>query len=141
MSKSATLLLITVLAVYSLVIVGFAFAESTPKPAIPEFTLKLVAHPYDVPSTYEIDPYTGEKIITSYGYHEENKSIEVTIKNQPFTSTLDASGNYTSLYYNVRYKGNYADEWSPSEQSLTRIFYDASNSDNFEDYWCFLEKW
>lgn len=136
MSRSLVLLLITVLVLSSLVMVGSVFAQS-----VPEFTLKLVAHPYDVPSTYEIDPYTGEKIITSYGYHEENKSIEVTIKNQPFTSTLDASGNYTSLYYNVRYKGNYADEWSPSEQSLTRIFYDASNSDNFEDYWCFLEKW
>jgi len=129
MSKPATLLLIAIFVLSNLVMVGSGFAQSMSKPSVPEFTLKLVAHPYDVPSTYEIDPYTGEKIITSYGYREENKSIEVTIKNQPFTSTLDSSGNYTSLFYNVRYKGHYSDEWTPSEQSLSTIFYNASNSD------------
>jgi len=124
MSKPATLLLIAIFVLSNLVMVGSGFAQSMSKPSVPEFTLKLVAHPYDVPSTYEIDPYTGEKIITSYGYREENKSIEVTIKNQPFTSTLDASGNYTSLYYNVQFKGQYTDEWNNA-----RAFYNASNSE------------
>lgn len=124
MSKALALMLFTLLIFSSLVIVGHVFAQSIPKPSVPEFTLKLVAHPYDVPSTYEIDSYTGEKIITSYGYREENKSIEVTIKNHPFTSTLDASGNYTSLYYNVQFKGQYTDEWN-----IARAFYNASNSE------------
>lgn len=80
--------------------------------------------PYDVAPTTTIDPYTGDEIITSYGYREENKSVEVTIKNQPFTSTLDVSGNYTSLYYNVQFKGQYTDEWKNA-----RAFYNASNSE------------
>ena len=64
-----------------------------PKPSIPEFTLKLVANPYDVPPTNstKIDPYTGEETVTIIpGYHVENKLIEITIRNQPFTDyTLD----------------------------------------------------
>jgi hypothetical protein len=81
------------------------------KPSVPEFTVKLVAHPYDVPTTYSIDPYTGENI-THPGYHVENKSIEVTIKNQPFSPYKDANGNYIGLYYNVSYKGHYGNDWS-----------------------------
>jgi len=95
-----------------------------PKPSVPEFSLKVVAYPYDVAPTTTIDPYTGKNITTSYGYHEENKSIEVTIKNQPFVSTLDESGNYTSLYYNVQFKGHYGNEWS-----YAYSYYNASKSD------------
>jgi len=101
-----------------------AFAQSITKPSVPEFSLKVVAYPYDVPPTTTIDPYTGENITTSYGYHAENKSIEVTIKNQPFTSTLDTSGKYTNLYYNVQFKGHYTDEWSYAQS-----YYNASKSD------------
>ena len=31
-------------------------------PSVPEFTLKFESHPYDVPSTYKIDPYTGKNL-------------------------------------------------------------------------------
>jgi hypothetical protein len=98
---------------------------STSEPSVPEFSLKVVAHPYDVPPTTTTDPYTGENIITSYGYREENKSVEITVENQPFTSTLDASGNYTSLYYGVRFKGSYTDEWSQaySEYNASKFDY------------------
>ena len=99
-------------------------SASIPDTSVPEFSLKVVAYPYDVAPTTTTDPYTGENIITSYGYREENKSIEVTIKNQPFTSTLDASGNYTSLYYDVRFKGHYTDVWSYAYTD-----YNASDSD------------
>lgn len=118
--KLATLLLIAILTASSITMVK-AYATSTP--SVPEFSLKVVAHPFDVAPTTTIDPYTGESITTNYGYHDENKSIEVTIKNQPFTSTLDASGNYTSLYYNVRYKGHYTNEWT------LYGFHNVSNSD------------
>jgi hypothetical protein len=103
MSKNATLLLIAVLAVSSLIMVGSAFAQSIPKPSVPEFTLKFEAHPYDVPPTYGIDPYTGENVTIAEGGHVENKSIVVTIKNQ------HSSGD---LYYNVRYKGSFEDSWT-----------------------------
>jgi hypothetical protein len=84
---------------------------SIPPPSAPEFTVHLVAHPYDVPTTYSTDPYIGENI-THHSYHVENKSIEVTIKNQPFSPYKDANGNYISLYYNVSYTGHYGDDWS-----------------------------
>ena len=56
-----------------------AFAQSLSKPSVPEFSLKLAAHPYDVPPTYEIEPYTGEKVLPEEGYHVENRSVEITI--------------------------------------------------------------
>jgi hypothetical protein len=104
MSKRATLLLIAVLTASSLLMLKVAPASaSIPKPSVPEFTVQLVAHPYDTPPTYEIDPYTGKNVTIAEGGHVENKSIVVTIKNQP------SSGD---LYYNVRYKGHFEKSWT-----------------------------
>lgn len=88
---------------------GIVQAELSP----PEFTVKLVAHPYDVPptTTTTIDQYTGEEIVTTTpGYHVENKSIEITITNQPFTPYTRAEGKLINLYYNVRFKGHFGQE-------------------------------
>jgi hypothetical protein len=85
---------------------------SLPKPSVPEFTLTYVDLSYDVPPTYGIDQYTGETIITEGGYHVDNRSIQFTIKNQPFTPYTDANGTQIGLYYNFRVKGAYATEWS-----------------------------
>ena len=79
-SKGFSLLLFCILAVSSLLIIQCADAQSIPKPSVPDFTLRIVAHPYDVAQTTTVDPYTGKTITTEYGYHIENKSIEVTIK-------------------------------------------------------------
>jgi hypothetical protein len=111
MRKSLPFLLIISIMVSSVLMVDSAFAQSIPKPSVPEFTLKLVAHPYDVPPKYEVNPYTGKNEMTEAGYHVENKSIEVTIKNQPFVSSLDEDGEYANLYYTVRFKGHYEDTW------------------------------
>jgi hypothetical protein len=116
MSKTVVLMLFALLVLSSLVMVGSVFAQ-----AVPEFTVKVVAHPYDVPTTYSTDPYTGETI-THEGYHVENKSIEVWIKNQPFTPYEDAEGNEVNLYYNVRVKGHFEEDWS------TPITYSESDS-------------
>lgn len=106
MSKGACLLLIPILALTSLILVTVAPALAVVKPSIPDFTVQLVAHPYDVPTTYSVDPYTGENI-THAGYHVENKTIDITIKNQPFVW----GENYT-LYYNVRVKGHFGGNWT-----------------------------
>jgi hypothetical protein len=63
MCKGITILLITVLSASSLVMVGCAFSQSIPKPSAPDFTVKF-ADFYDVPPTYEVNPNTGETIIT-----------------------------------------------------------------------------
>ena len=95
---------------------------SIPKPSVPEFTVKAVSHPYDVPTTYSTDPYTGETI-THEGYHVENKSIEVWIKNQPFTPYADADGHEINPGHAIQfpYTAFQVDEtsgWS-STQTLT----------------------
>ena len=83
-----------------------------PKPSVPEFTVELIDSSYDVPTTYSIDPYTGENV-THTGYHVECRTIEVTIKNQPFVSYYDTSRNWTiNFYYNIRIKGHYSEGWT-----------------------------
>ncbi|MBT0159744.1 hypothetical protein G4O51_07145 [Candidatus Bathyarchaeota archaeon A05DMB-2] len=91
---------------------GIVYAESSiTKPFVPEFTVKLVDYSYDVPATQSVDPYTGETV-TIPAHRVENRSIEVRIKNQPFTPYYDAgSGFNISLYLNVRVKGHYAENW------------------------------
>jgi hypothetical protein len=97
------MLLITVLAVSSLIMVEFAVTQSLAQPSVPEFTVKYVDYSYDVPpkTTPTTDPYTGETINTTIpGYQVKNKTIEATIKN-----------NLGASYYNFRYKGHYEDKW------------------------------
>ena len=107
MSKALTLLLIAILVLSSLVMVGSVFAQSVPKPSVPEFTVELVDHSYVVPETTSIDPYTGKKIVNP-SYKVENKTIEIIIKNQLFTPP----DSFTNLYYNVRVKGNFEQDWT-----------------------------
>ena len=111
LGKVVSLIVIVVLAASGLLVVAAPARAAVPVPSVPEFTLKLASYPYDVAPTTYTDPYTGKTTITNYGYHSENISVVLTIKNQPFISTLDASGNYTSLYYNVRFKGHFVDDW------------------------------
>ncbi|MCW4000113.1 MAG: hypothetical protein NWE93_07725 [Candidatus Bathyarchaeota archaeon] len=80
------------------------FAPKPPKPSTSEFTLRYVDHSYDVPSSSSssTDPYTGEVTTSTIpGYRVDQRTIEVTVKNDPSIS-----------YYNLRYKGHYSDQWS-----------------------------
>ena len=106
MKKKAALMLFTlILTASSLLLVESALA-SMPKPAVPEFTIKFIDASYEVTTT---DPYTGAKVTQPV----INRSIEVTIKNQPFLSYFDGSvDSNISLYYNVRMKGQYEENWT-----------------------------
>ena len=108
------LLFVLISGLFLYVLANCSVVNGIHKPSVPEFTVKLVAHPYDVPSTTttKIDPYTGkETVITTPGYRVENRSIEVVIKNQPFTPYTDADGKEINLYYNVRVKGHFGEYW------------------------------
>jgi hypothetical protein len=105
-SNGLSLILILIVVSSSLIIVESASAQSTPKPSVPEFSLK-VTHPYDGAPT----------------------NIEITIKNQPFNLFVDASGNYASLYYNVRFKGHYVDQWRYYPENRSSGYTKASLSD------------
>jgi hypothetical protein len=98
-SKGTTLLLISLLTALSLIMVHSVFAESIPKPSLPEFTVRFVNASYTVTTT---NAYTGldetEQI--------SNNSIEITITNQPFDYS-----DY-QLYYNIRVKPRFAGNWT-----------------------------
>jgi len=81
--------------------------SSIPKPSVPEFTVKFVDHSYVVPTSTSIDPYTGQQIVHP-SYTVENKTIDIIIKNQPFAPP----NNLTNLYYNVRVKGHFGENWT-----------------------------
>ncbi|MCL2134670.1 MAG: hypothetical protein FWH37_03830 [Candidatus Bathyarchaeota archaeon] len=100
-------------------------AQAISKPSVPQFTLKLVDNSYDVPSltTTTIDQYTGqESTYTRPGYHVENRTIEIKIRNQPFTPSTAENGQKRELLYNVRVKGHFGEEW-------TNCFTETSLSD------------
>jgi len=104
MGKRTAMLLIPILVLTSLVIVESSLAQSTSKPSIPEFTLKLIDDSYDVPPTTTVNPYTG-KTETSGGYHVQGHlEVHIQIKNQPFTG-----------YYQVQTKGHFSQDWHTIE--------------------------
>lgn len=107
-----------------------AFAQSILKPSVPEFTLKYIHNSYDVAPTYGIDPYTGKNVVTQAGYHVENKSIEITIRNQPFTLIKVDNEHYADFFYNISYKGHYGEDWQYYSYDLnTEWFLRQSDSE------------
>jgi hypothetical protein len=86
---------------------------AAPKPSVPQFSLKLIDNSYDTPPSSTTNSYTGVTT-TKPGYHVYNRSIEVTIKNQPFTPYTDANGNKIDLYYRIEFKGHFGNdtEWN-----------------------------
>jgi hypothetical protein len=133
--KTFGLLLTLIIALSCLTLtVEKANAQSISKPSVPEFTVQLTDHSYDVPptTTTNVDPYNGKK--TTYnvnGYHVENFTINLTIKNQPFPQT-DGAGHTLGLYYNVSEKGHFGDDWkfyyyTASNSAYTSIVYIANH--------------
>ena len=118
--RTASLILVVLLAASSLMMAESACAQVA-KPSVPEFTVKYADHSYDVPPTYTKDPYTGQSRISSYGHHVDNRTIEVTIKNQPFTPYTDANGNSVQFYYNIRSKGHFDDWGSSSSHNMNSL--------------------
>jgi hypothetical protein len=108
--KVCSLVLLALMIASSLILVKSSSAQSTP--SVPEFSVQYVNHPYDLAPTYTVDPYTGQTEVASHGGHFDNYTVEIKIKNQAFTSTIDQSGNQTSLYYNLRFKGHYEENWT-----------------------------
>jgi hypothetical protein len=80
-----------------------------PTPSVPEFTVKFLDFSYDVPTTTSIDPYTGQNI-TNQGYHVDNRTIELSINNEPFSSYQESEPNF--FYYFVREKGHFSENWT-----------------------------
>jgi hypothetical protein len=97
-NKDFWLLLVIILAVSSLMMIESAFAQSIPKPSVPEFTLKFVNASY---ATTTVNPYTG----LSETKQISNNSIQIKITNQPF------SYSDNQMYYNIRAKPSFGNDW------------------------------
>jgi hypothetical protein len=88
--------------------------QAASTPSVPEFSVRLVDSSYDVPpsSTTTVDQYTGKETTTTVpGYHVDQKFLEVTIKNQPFTSYTNENSKEINLYYTVLVKGHFGEDW------------------------------
>jgi len=97
---------------YSGIVRASTDLDSITKPSVPEFTVKFIDSSYTTPTTYSLDPYTGQNV-THHGSYVANKTIEVTIRNQPFVPYYDTSSGWNiSLHYNVRVKGHYEVNWT-----------------------------
>jgi hypothetical protein len=120
MGKYLSICLVILLAVSSLFMIKPISAQSIPVPAIPEFSVGVVDHSYDVPpiTTTTTDPYTGNQTTnTQLGYHVENYTIDITIRNQPFTSDTEL----IDLFYNIRLKGHYESDWTELRHISGRV--------------------
>ncbi len=96
--------------------------QPIPKPSVPEFTVELADHSYNVPPippaspTYTTDPYSGKQVILSPGssgipgYHVQNFTIDIIIVNQPYPAIIN--GNSSFVYYDVRIKGHFGQDWT-----------------------------
>lgn len=66
-SKTLALLLTLTIAMLCLILLTAkpANAQSTPNPTVPQFTIKITDHSYNIPPTYGIDQFTmnGEHLI------------------------------------------------------------------------------
>ncbi|MGA2385673.1 MAG: hypothetical protein ABSG33_03985 [Candidatus Bathyarchaeia archaeon] len=98
------LTLIIAMPCLTLLTVKPANAQTTPTVSVPEFTVKFIDNSYNIPANTTIDPFTG-KTVTIPAQHINNQTIELSIKNQ-------TSPNGTNLYYEIRMKGHYSQEWT-----------------------------
>jgi hypothetical protein len=71
----------------------------------PEF-VSVVIHntPIWKPPVINTNPYTGEVTSSKPDYWVQNGTVEITIKNHPFSSYVDKNGNNINTYYCVFYK-------------------------------------
>ena len=94
---------------------GYSTAQLITKPSVPEFNLKFVDYSYDIPTTYKTDQYTGQTVVDLYGRHIDNRTISIIIKNddqQFYPYTDPSSGRTIDIFYNIRYKGMYTENWT-----------------------------
>ena len=84
MNKVFALAIVAILA-STLITFEYTFAQTIPKPAVPEFTVEYVVYTSYIEPTYTVNPYTGYD---------------------------DTNGNHIDLYFNFRYKGHYETQWT-----------------------------
>lgn len=107
--KSLALLLIVLVTTLSLMLLAeSANAQKVPKPSAPEFSLRYIENSYYVPPVTAVDPYTGNTVTTQEGYQASNNTIEIKIRNQPYSGWIN--GSEVWIVFNVQQKGHYGND-------------------------------
>jgi hypothetical protein len=86
-----------------------ANAQTIPKASIPNFNITLIDSSYDIPPSSSVNPYNGE-VTTEAGRHVESKTIQLSVKNQPFTP-FSINNKTVFLDYVIHWKGHFETEW------------------------------
>jgi hypothetical protein len=128
-NKVFSLLIVVILAVSSLMMIESAFAQSIPKPSVPEFTVEFIPNYSNTATT---DPYTGTNTTTT----QNLSTIKLTITNQQYSYT---NGSTFGIYYNIRVKGHFdPNSWNeiyPTTQLLpSTVNITILNANNYQTY-------
>lgn len=116
--KYLSLCLGVLIVVSGLLMIEPSDAHATYKPSVPEFTLEYVDYSYHISPTYTADEFTGETVAIG-GRDVKNFTIQINVKNnQLFPPANDATSH---LFYNVRFKGHFGNDWreTPSAENRT----------------------
>ena len=80
-------------------------AQAIPKPSVPEYNLRFEDKSFYASINYPPNPQDPVVL-------KDNRSIIISIKNQPFTSYMTDNGSAVDLYYNLRWKIEGHDYWT-----------------------------
>jgi hypothetical protein len=136
MRNGLALVFVLVLVTSSLMMVESASAQSTPKPSVPDFTVKFVDRSYTVEESSQINPYTGKTEVIP-AHQVQNYTIELTINYQHITPAMERDFN-AEFRYDINVKGHFAKNWTimyslfegpkPSNSDHTIIKYELVSS-------------
>ncbi|MGD6851478.1 MAG: hypothetical protein ACQCN6_05385 [Candidatus Bathyarchaeia archaeon] len=125
LSKSLSLLPVLLLVTASIALLNLTTSQTIPKPTVPQFNIVFYDSSYTIPASTATDVYNGQQIITPER-HVEQKTIELQIKNVPFTpfQIKDTHNNTieAGFFYNIRDKPHFSPEesWYNGNQYLIR---------------------
>lgn len=106
--KSYFLLILLVASVLPLLLQPTS-AQSNP--SVPQFTITIANHSYDIAAKSSTDPYTGNATITP-GVSINWQTLDLTVPNEKYTGrTVNGYQYYYGYLYYVRYKGHFAMDW------------------------------
>ncbi len=140
--KRFAIILILIMAISSLslmMMVEPTWAQTIPKPAVPQFSIQYVDYSYDIPAYNSTDPFTGQQI-QHPSQHIEDIRVNARIKNQPFTPynlpnpPNGANSGQVGFFYNVRYKGHFGNDWSEIYGYHNAYFINQNYSSQFTSF-------
>jgi hypothetical protein len=95
LNKSAALLLIAILILSTLIMVESAFAQSIPKPSLPEFTVEFVGSSYEVPLISILSPANTSYIALYNPYITVSLTFATNMSLSWVGYSLDGGSNVT----------------------------------------------